>query len=150
MQRPLKGRARAAVRRTCSRRESCTAEARTPPRTARRRHRSLARPTFPLLAPPVQTPGIGNDCTDSGQIDGRAYVDITGCVLFGRVARVPYNPATAQLTGPVETIMDGEDNNFQGCSQFSTHGITGLGSWGEAWGEGARRGGCTRSGTHHP
>ena len=73
-----------------------------------------------------QTPGIGNACTDSGQIDGRPYDQIYGCMLFGRVSRFPYDAATATITGPEDIVMDGENNDKQGCSQFSTHGITGL------------------------
>ena len=73
-----------------------------------------------------QTPGIGNGCTDSGQIDGRPYAQIAGCVLFGRLSRFPYDAAMGMITGPEDVVMDGEDNGKQGCSQFSTHGITGL------------------------
>ena len=80
----------------------------------------------PPLPPSRDSPGIGNTCTDSGQIDGRPYSQITGCVLYGRLSRVAYDPLTARVTLPVQVVMDGEANGRQGCSQFSTHGITGL------------------------
>lgn len=73
-----------------------------------------------------ETPGIGDGCTDDGAINGRANNQIFGCVLFGRLSRYPYDVATGRVTGAEQILMDGEDNGKQSCTQFSTHGTTGL------------------------
>lgn len=61
-----------------------------------------------------------------GAINGRPNAQIFGCMLFGRLSRFPYDPATGRVTGGEQILMDGADNGKQACTQFSTHGMTGL------------------------
>jgi len=75
---------------------------------------------------PVPPLPAGDNCQDIGEVDGRTLDQIFGCLLFGRVSRFPYDPASGTVTGPEQIIIDGQDNNRQACVQFVTHGMTGL------------------------
>lgn len=44
-------------------------------------------------------------------------------MVHGRLVRFPYNPATGQVTGPQEVVIEGRNNNLI-CGQFATHGAT--------------------------
>lgn len=69
----------------------------------------------------VSTPPWGDNCQDSGQMDGRPLEAVLGCRVTGRTSRWPY--ALGRVTGPEQVIIDGDINN-QMCGQFSTHGMT--------------------------
>jgi hypothetical protein len=87
---------------------------------------------FIYLAYSVETPGVGDTCTDFGSFDGRPASEIYGCLVYGRFSRVPYDPDANAVVGPEEVIVNGNDmvdNGFGGwmpllCGQFATHGAT--------------------------
>lgn len=75
----------------------------------RSRSQSALSSPRPLQDPP---PPRSRPCSE---INGRELWQINGCILYGRFARAPYDVNTGTLTGPIETLMDGEDNNHQAC-----------------------------------
>lgn len=71
----------------------------------------------------AENPQFGDNCVDSGQMDGRPLDQVYGCRVTGRLVRYPY--ADGEITGPEEVIVNGDVGSML-CGQFSTHSITNI------------------------